>query len=134
MSGKKICTLFIGRPLAVDKAEDALADSDVFHLLPYRINDTLFNDLADEEQKALVGVDQRSEWWQRFATAKSLSESDLPESLVRGSIDQLTREPLICYLVAINYLRKPETFTQEGLAKRIFTTTWSPPSSIAFMR
>ncbi len=61
----------------------------------------------------LLEIDQRIAWWQKLRGVKSIEDERFPEPLKAPSLESLTREPLICYLVARSYLANPNRFGKE---------------------
>lgn len=65
-------------------------------MMPYKSND-LIND-----PDALMSVDQRLEYWRRWASIKKLDPSEIPEAVTALSMSELNVEPLLLHLLMIS--------------------------------
>jgi uncharacterized protein YjbI with pentapeptide repeats len=105
MNGTKqrIKVLITGRPIAIQNTEAKLRESDdqVIHLLPYYLNEHQVLDYHDSEE--CLKKDQRNEWWNRFFAFKGSPNHNLPIELQGGEMDEITKEPLLNYLVALSW-------------------------------
>lgn len=84
----------------------------VLHLLPYKL---LYHDLFAnhgltkyDDPTKMLKADQRDTWWKRYAFAKGRPETTMPEVLKREELEDITREPLLNYLVALSYERSKQ--------------------------
>jgi hypothetical protein len=109
----RLQALICGRPLAVQTAADELRrPGRILHLLPYKLP---AREEGYQAAKALKDLDQRDEWWSKYARLTNRPEDGLPGSLRRQELrlDEVTAQPLLNYLVAISYYRKVIDFTKE---------------------
>ena len=103
-AGNKWQAIITGRDLSVQSNEHSLdKQQQVLSILPYRLNDEEKTEYQDEDQ--LLGIDQRSEWWQKFGKAKGHQYDSLPEILDTDNLHPITREPLLNYLLSLSYER-----------------------------
>jgi Pentapeptide repeats (8 copies)/ATPase family associated with various cellular activities (AAA) len=99
-----------GREVVVQASERRFRrPGQILHVLPYFVpQDTVpdqlsrgqFNDPAE-----LLNQDQRDLWWANYGRASGRGYLSLPEPLKTASIDEITGQPLLNYLLALSFAR-----------------------------
>ncbi|MGC4042789.1 MAG: pentapeptide repeat-containing protein [Armatimonas sp.] len=84
--GGRIRALLGGRELIVSQCKNEMTSKQVLYMTPY----------SDEK---------RSEWWSKYGAASKRGYLELPEDLEREDLEELTRQPLFNYLIALSYNR-----------------------------
>ena len=74
------------------------ASIEVIGFLPSK---SLLDGDASTSEKKLAELDQRPEWWRKYASALGASTT-VPRALVDTRLSGLTHEPLLCYLLALS--------------------------------
>ena len=102
MSGTQLQVLISSRELAVQTSMYEFRKTEqILYLLPYV--------LTKEEQKkyfdhnGYLKEDQRRQWWKNYGKASGKGYSDMPEVLRGEELREITRQPLLNYLVALSY-------------------------------
>lgn len=113
---RRVLAIIGGRPLVVGDNESRFSrHGKILHLLPY--NKT-----------------QRKDWWMTYGVKKGKEYEDIPQPLALETLDELTSQPLLNYLVALSYERGKVDFTREpvrvavyeDLLKQVHERVWSP--------
>lgn len=120
-SNLRVQILVSGRELVVRHLEEAKNSSQIFHLLPYWLSREKFKKDNYVDEKKLLGIDQRQDWWRRYGELKQKNYSGLPEELVRiETLQEITAQPLLNYLVVLSYEAGELDFTGEININRIY--------------
>jgi|GEM_PF-5445377 len=85
--------LLTGRPFSINEEDKYL------YLLPYKIDNTR----AYRTEKINLKIDQRDEWWIQYAKLKTQNYDELFRKCKGGDLDELSRVPLLNYLIALAY-------------------------------
>lgn len=111
--------LISGRDPVVQESENYLRkDRQVLHLLPYFFSKENPEKYVDPNN--LLGVDQRDEWWSKYADLKDEDYSGLPKDLRRDQLDDITAQPLLNYLLALSYHESRIDFEDDVILNQIY--------------
>ena len=131
--------LLSGREMVIEASESELRDEkQILHLLPYDIRgqrtDMMRGSWHDPE--GLLAEDQRVAFWERYIEALQRAQAPLPQTFRQGELDEVTRQPLLMYLVAFSYLQgklDPGSADLNSVYAGLITAVWersyddSPP-------
>lgn len=107
-----IFVILSGRELVVQANETEFRrPKQVLSLLPYFVPPSDHADFKDEKQ--LLKVDSRNEWWRKYGELTGADYSGLPEQLRSTELDEITAQPLLNYLVALSYNRGKLNFDKQ---------------------
>jgi len=98
----KLFVLLTGRELSVQYQSTLFRRPEqVVNLLPYFCND------KDEyiDKYGILRKDLRNDWWVCYGKLKGLKYNEFPIELRNPSLDEITAQPLLNYLVALTYER-----------------------------
>lgn len=113
--------LLCGRPISVQNAEIKFRDdAEVIQTLPYFISKNQQNSF--EENKVLVPLDQRVEWWVKYFQLKGIHKEGLPKEISQTRFDEITAEPLLNYLVALAWQEDPTFFSLNTNINGVYET------------
>jgi uncharacterized protein YjbI with pentapeptide repeats len=73
----------------------------IWHLLPYYLPKNKAKEYQARPQN-LLEIDRRHDWWQKYGSLKGKKCEGLPKSLRIESLDEITSQPILNYLVAIS--------------------------------
>ncbi len=59
-----------------------------------------YREYSDEAH--LLDRDQRNDWWKKYAVATQREFGEMPTDLDRGTLTEITAQPLLNYLVAFS--------------------------------
>lgn len=112
----KLQIIISGRDVVIQQNESEFRkEKEIIRLLPYYINEEnekeSFKNLTDKNK--LLFVDQRNEWWKKYAKLKNKSYQSLPDELKNEELDEITSQPLLNYLIALSYDRGEVDFSKE---------------------
>ncbi len=98
----RVLAIVGGRELAVQSTTEArFQQAPILHVFPFEKGDILGNAYVWHDDEGLLSLDQRPDWWQRFATATDSELAGLPPVVVDNPrLLSLTELPLLNYLVA----------------------------------
>ena len=104
----QISIIITGRDLPIHEIEaDFRKNSQVLHVLPYYVvkeeegSQSLNLEYIDKEK--LLSVDKRNLWWERYGKLTGENYKEVPEELNSDILIEITVQPLLNYLLAINY-------------------------------
>ncbi|MFI3217562.1 MAG: NACHT domain-containing protein [Methylococcales bacterium] len=129
VQGLKRQALFTGRDLAVQTTSQRFRKAEqILYVLPYfiakheRRNYNYSKSLLDRDQgnESLLDRDQRNDWWKNYARASGKNYQKMPEALQIDSLQPITREPLLNYLVALSYEGQRLDFSQQTTLNEIY--------------
>ncbi|ROO74914.1 pentapeptide repeat-containing protein [Vibrio crassostreae] len=119
--GLKRQALITGRDIAVQASETKLRKHhQILNLLPYYVNKKEHHKYQDPD--GLLTLDQRELWWAKYSEAKGLSNKILPSNLQSFSLEPITSEPLLNYLVALTYLEGNIDFKKDVTLNTIYSS------------
>jgi hypothetical protein len=117
-----LSVLISGRELVVQaNATEFRKHGQLLHLLPYAVDADHPPDKAGlrtlggarddswEDQQKLLARDQRSDWWRKYRDATGIDPESIPDEFLKGELGDVTRQPLLLYLVALSFARKKLT-------------------------
>jgi uncharacterized protein YjbI with pentapeptide repeats len=125
--------LVSGRDAIVQSQINKFSKPDqIWHLLPYYIQE----DQAKKYQahpRNLLATDRRHEWWKKYGGLKGKKCEGLPKSLRIKSLDEITSQPILNYLVAIsdyflqNKIDESTTRNQiyQSLLQKVYERGWA---------
>ena len=120
-SSLRVQVLVSRRELVVQHSGEAKDSSQILYLLPYWLSeDDLKKDSYVDEQ-TLLEIDQRQDWWRLYGILKGTSYQGLPEKLASiKTLQEITAQPLLNYLVALSYEAGELDFSQEISLNKIY--------------
>jgi hypothetical protein len=119
--GCRVLALVTGRTVAIQATHDVSRprDRQELEVLAYYLSDEEKRDFVDPGD--LLSTDQRLEWWAKYAARKDDEPEDIPERLLSEELQELSREPLLNYLLVLSgYHQDAESQTQEFNRNRIY--------------
>lgn len=126
-SAPKLKVLMTGRDIAVQGNETLFRQKgQMLHLLPYYLSPASLADIASQDnvtyqdEKNLLKQDKRQEWWSKYGILTGKAYTGLPEELNNKSLDELTAQPLLNYLVALAYARGKMVFSPESNLNSVY--------------
>ena len=106
-----------GRTIAIQSVASKLRESkQISYVLPYFLKDQK----KYEDPEKLLETDQRKIWWQLYGKAIGKNYPSMPDNLNRESLEEITAQPLLNYLVALSYDRKRIEFTDDTTLNQIY--------------
>jgi uncharacterized protein YjbI with pentapeptide repeats len=104
----------------------------IWHLLPYYLSENTVKQYQSEPQN-LLKKDCRDTWWQQYGRLKGKNYEGLPQSLRINSLDEITSQPILNYLVAIsdyflqNKIDEETTRNQiyQSLLQKVYERGWA---------
>jgi len=115
--------LLSGRKIAADAGAKILRDpSKVFNLIPFAPEGDADdyedpNHLAFEEEP----IDQRDEWWRKYGEASGSDYAEgMPPRLQEGRLGDITKQPLLNYLVAVAYEDDETQFSEDASLNTLY--------------
>ncbi|RNE88600.1 pentapeptide repeat-containing protein [Marichromatium sp. AB31] len=99
-----------GRELSIQANAGRLCRPEqVFHVLPFLV-DKGEQGIAWHDPEGLLDTDQRDDWWRRYGQASGQAFESMPEELRGDDLADITRQPLLNYLVALSHRRGRVSF------------------------
>jgi hypothetical protein len=100
--------------------------------LPYYIPEYKTTKYQAHPQNLLI-TDKRDDWWQKYSSLKGKKYEGLPQSLRIESLDEITSQPILNYLVAIsdyflqNKIDESTTRNQiyQSLLEKVYERGWA---------
>jgi uncharacterized protein YjbI with pentapeptide repeats len=119
VQGLRRQALFTGRDLAVQASSQRFRKSEqILHVLPYFVTKHERKHYQDPEQR--LSRDQRNDWWKNYARASGKAYKAMPKELQLDSLNPITKEPLLNYLVTLSFEGKRLDFTQQTTLNEIY--------------
>jgi uncharacterized protein YjbI with pentapeptide repeats len=116
-----LSVLVSGRELVVQaNATEFRRPGQVFHLLSYFERQQSSESVEGlrigaskktkwEDPRQLLRQDQRKVWWKKYREATAIEPDAIPAAFLDGELGDVTRQPLLLYLVALSFARKKLT-------------------------
>ncbi|MEO1078529.1 MAG: pentapeptide repeat-containing protein [Pseudomonadota bacterium] len=102
--------LITGRDLSIQaNAGQLRRPAQVLHVLPFLL-DRKEKQIEYHDPDGLLEADQRDHWWQRYGQAIGQAFEEMPEELSGEDLTEITRQPLLNYLVALSRKRGKVAF------------------------
>jgi len=99
--------ILTGRELPVQEIESKFEKEQIFHVLPYCLKTTSHEEIMDYgkyiDEMHLLDNDKRDLWWKKYGELTGKGYGKLPDALNGDSLVEITSQPLLNYLLAINY-------------------------------
>ncbi|NQW10693.1 MAG: pentapeptide repeat-containing protein [Alphaproteobacteria bacterium] len=113
-----------GRELAVQSTTEArFRGAPVLHVFPYAVDDMLKDRFTWNVGEDVLEVDQRPEWWKRFAAFTDMGAAGIPEAIQENEkLLKLTELPLLNYLVASFAQRHGASITAATSVATVYDT------------
>ncbi|MCS3697578.1 pentapeptide repeat-containing protein [Salinibacter ruber] len=117
--------LLSGRRIAADAGAKILRDpTKVFNLIPFvpegdsdRYEDPDFLAFDEDEEP----IDHRDDWWQKYGEASGSDyDEGMPSRLRRDRLGEITRQPLLNYLVALAYEDDDTDFSEDASLNTLY--------------
>lgn len=111
--------LITGRDLAIQANVSRLRrPQQILHVLPYHIDENAREGYRDPN--GLLASDQRDSWWQHYSKITGKNFQTMPVELRIDNLTEITRQPLLNYLVALSYERKQLDFSSETTLNEVY--------------
>jgi uncharacterized protein YjbI with pentapeptide repeats len=132
-SQQDLKVLVSGRDAIVQSQINKFSKPDqIWHLLPYYLSEDKAKEYQAHPQN-LLATDRRHEWWQKYGDLKGKKCAGLPKSLRIESLDEITSQPILNYLVAIsdyflhNKIDESTTRNQiyQSLLEKVYERGWA---------
>ncbi len=120
-NGRETClqVLISGRELAIQANTSNLRKTEqILHVLPYFIPKQEQKDYLDPEK--LLERDDRQHWWANYSEASGRGYDGMPPDLDRENLVEITKQPLLNYLVALSFVREKIQFSDESNLNSIY--------------
>ncbi|MCL2721331.1 MAG: pentapeptide repeat-containing protein [Treponema sp.] len=99
--------ILTGRELPVQEIESKFEKKQIFHVLPYYLKPITYEEIMDYEkyigETYLLNNDKRDSWWKKYGELTGKEYEKLPDTLSSDTLIEITAQPLLNYLLAINY-------------------------------
>ena len=110
----RLQVLFTGREVVVP---DSFKDPrQVLHVLPYFVPEEKRkreDGEPYEDAENHLGCDQRNTWWSKYSAATKGTYRTMPAELHRENLTEITAQPLLNYLVALNFMQGKLTLSDK---------------------
>ena len=126
-----------GRELVVQSTLDArFRATPVLHVAPFSVDEGLKERFDWQDDAGLLDLDQRDEWWRKFAAVTERLDDKLPESVRNNTqLSNLTAQPLLNYLVAGYLTRRGDPGVSDisinevykELVNHVYERRWGSP-------
>jgi Pentapeptide repeats (8 copies) len=132
-SQKDLKVLVSGRDAIVQSQINKFSKPDqIWHLLPYYLSEDRAKAYQAYPQN-LLATDRRHDWWRKYGGLKGKKCEGLPKSLRIESLDEITSQPILNYLVAIsdyflqNKIDESTTRNQiyQSLLEKVYERGWA---------
>ncbi|MBF0587683.1 MAG: hypothetical protein HQL53_00995 [Magnetococcales bacterium] len=94
----------------------------VLQLLPYWVSKEERKEKwrKEDDPGEFLLEDQRDDWWLSYGQVSGSLYGEMPEALKMSGLDEVTSQPLLCYLVALSYEGKRIQFTEHVDLNRFY--------------
>ena len=76
-----------------------------YTFLPYFVSENDIEKYNYKDEQKFLDEDKREMWWKKYSFLKGKEYNGLPEELNRGTLIEVTSQPLLNYLVALSFIR-----------------------------
>lgn len=135
-SQQDLKVLVSGRDAIIQSQINKFSKPDqIWHLLPYYLPEGKIKEYQAHPE-ILLTIDRRHEWWKKYGRLKGKKCEGLPKSLRIESLDEITSQPILNYLVAIsdyflqNKIDESTTRNQiyQSLLQKVYERGWAERS------
>jgi hypothetical protein len=120
-SSLRVKVLVSGREWVVQHLGEAKDSQQILHLLPYWLSKEELEKDSYVDEQTLLEIDQRQDWWQLYGELKGKNYEVLPEELAQiETLQEITAQPLLNYLVVLSYEAGELDFSQEISLNQIY--------------
>ncbi|WP_339239634.1 pentapeptide repeat-containing protein [Paenibacillus sp. FSL R5-0517] len=115
----RIQVIMTGRELSIQQSKDQFRrPNQIFEILPYYISHDDKDDYYDPNK--LLETDQRKTWWKLYGLASGQNFTSIPDTLTGESLEEITSQPLLNYLVALSFMRDKIDFNKNNNLNAIY--------------
>ncbi|MCL2425575.1 MAG: pentapeptide repeat-containing protein [Oscillospiraceae bacterium] len=109
----QIRVIVTGRDLSVQEIQTHFRiEGQILHVLPFYVSNEE-RKLNEYVNSNLLNEDRRNLWWGKYGELTGKGYVELPNELQKKSLDEVTAQPLLNYLLALSYDRGNIEFTKE---------------------
>ena len=132
----QVRVIITGRDLPVQAVEASFKkQGQILHVLPYCVDK---DEARYSDPKKLLEDDKKDIWWQNYGKLIGKSYTGLPNELKRETLNDITSQPLLNYLLALSYDRGKIKFSEDtnlnelyaDLVDAVYERSWQPPYRI----
>jgi hypothetical protein len=132
-SQQELKVLVSGRDAIIQSQINKFSKPDqIWHLLPYYLPEDRAKEYQPSPQN-LLATDRRHDWWRKYGGLKGKECAGLPKNLRIESLDEITSQPILNYLVAIsdyflqNKIDESTTRNQiyQSLLEKVYERGWA---------
>ncbi len=117
----RLQVLLTGRDVVIQtNASKFRQEAQHLHVMPYFLSETESEEQEYFDPSDLLQHDQRHSWWERYGIAIGKNYEQIPETLQRDDLDEITNQPLLNYLVALSYIRGVVDFSLQVNLNEIY--------------
>ena len=111
--------LLTGREVVIQANKSAFRRvGQIVTLFPYFVSKDDREDFEDKDR--LLSSDQRNDWWTRYGESTGRGYKGMPKDLEQSELDDITKEPLLNYLVALSYEHGEVDYTAETSRNAVY--------------
>ncbi|NOS90131.1 MAG: NACHT domain-containing protein, partial [Methylococcaceae bacterium] len=121
-NGQQLQRQFIisGRDLVVQaNANKFRSTKQILHILPYFVDEQDRKSYQDPQM--LLDEDQRHLWWHNYGKASGKAYTEMPTALASRNLTEITRWPLLNYLVALSFDRQQLDFDAATTLNQVYS-------------
>jgi hypothetical protein len=109
-----ILVLITGREFFLQReARDYRQQRCTYQLIGYHLTEEEKDTYGFYDPNGLLKTDQRTEWWKRYGEAIATDYPEVPDVMTNGTMQNLTAQPLLNYLIAVMHTHDSTTFSAE---------------------
>jgi uncharacterized protein YjbI with pentapeptide repeats len=137
-SHKHLKVLISGRDAIVQSQFNKFSKSEqIWYLLPYYLSAEQSKEYQAKPQN-LLRTDRRHTWWQQYGRLKGKKCEGLPKTIRIDSLDEITSQPILNYLLAIsdyflqNKIDRETTRNQiyQSLLEKVYDRGWADRNKV----
>ncbi|GAB6139545.1 hypothetical protein JCM14076_02740 [Methylosoma difficile] len=109
-----------GRDLVVQANANKFRNpKQILHILPYFVD--RHERKSYQDQQKLLDEDQRQQWWHNYGKASGKIYTEMPAALASENLTEITRWPLLNYLVALSFDRQQLDFDAATTLNQVYS-------------
>lgn len=116
--------IFCGREVVMQEGQSEFrTERQLLNILPYFMDDEEQSSGLEyfyKDPNELLSKDLRDEWWINYGKITGRSFESMPKELYRLDLLEITRQPLLGYLLALSYCRGKLNFSSEVNLNQIY--------------